>query len=120
MMRPETVEESEADVARAVARWAEALVTAKELKARLLQPDPGDVRAAVALLEDQVRAAAAVPIGGGEDRDGLRRSLRGVLTEFAETTAQLGRVADARAKTAHGVLRLFQRADLPPGSLLDL
>jgi hypothetical protein len=120
MIEEQAVVGGEAAMARALARWAEALSTAKELKSRLLLPEPGDLRPAIARLEREVRLAAEAPLPGVGEGAELRQSLRQVLREFAETTQEIGLVADARAKTAQGVLRLFQRPDLPPGSMLDV
>jgi hypothetical protein len=112
--------QAEAQVARAVAAWAEALAAVKELKERLLKPDPGDVREAVSRIETLVRAAAALPLDWQETDGALKTSLRAILKEMAEVTMELGLVADARARTTKSVLSLFQRHDVPPGTVLDL
>jgi hypothetical protein len=117
--RPASVDH-DVDALHALAAWAEALAMAKDLKARLLEPNPGDVRAAVARLEQQVRAAAGMPVGRADTTEPFYAALRGVLKDFAETTQDLGLVADARARTAQGVLSLFRRSDLPPGSVFDV
>lgn len=117
-----TVEQrpGEVDVARAVAAWAEALAAVKALKARLLEPDPGDVREAVSRIETLVREAAALPLEVAEAEGALKTSLRAILKEMAQVTMELGLIADARARTTRSVLSLFQRHDVPPGTVLDL
>jgi hypothetical protein len=112
--------ETPGSAARAIALWAEALATTEELTDRLLRPDPGDVRALVAVLERQVQEAAAWPVGDDTDASGLREPLRQVLRQMAGAAQDLGLVADARARTIHSVMGLFRRPDVPPGTLLDV
>jgi hypothetical protein len=110
----------EADVGHAVAAWAEALAAVKALKARLLEPDPGDVREAVRLIESRVREAASLPLDLDNADGALKTSLRAILKEMAEVTMELGLIADARAQTTRNVLKLFQRHDVPPGTVLEV
>ena len=90
------------------------------LRARLLDPEPGDVRDEVARLEHQVTTASAIPLTGLAEHPALHAALKSVLREMAEATAGLGRAADGRSRTIRAVLNLFRRPDLPPGSMLDI